>query len=68
MSGRMTNDTLGLVTPYTGLSLAESRTWRTGARWKVAPETTFGVEATRNDGQGEAGPVNALQLRAEVRW
>ena len=63
---------LGLVTPYTGLSLGEggNRTWRTGARWQLAPEAeaTFGLEATRNEGAGETGPVNAVELRAELRW
>ena len=58
------------MTPYTGLSLGEggNRTWRTGTRWQLAPEATFGLEATRNEAHGEAGAVNALELRGEVRW
>ena len=61
---------LGLVTPYTGLSLGEggNRTWRMGTRWKLAPEATFGLEATRNEGNPETAPVSAFELRGEVRW
>ena len=61
---------LGLMTPYTGLSLGEGggRTWRTGARWQLAPEATLGLEATRNEAQGKVDPVNAFELRGELRW
>ena len=52
----------GLVTPYAGLSLAEggSRTWRTGTRWKVAPEATLGLEATRHEARTGAAQGNAV--------
>ena len=61
---------IGLVTPYTGLSLGEGggRAWRTGARWQLAPEATFGLEATRKEAEGAASPVTALELRGQVRW
>ena len=37
--------TRGVVTPYARLSLGQhgNRTWRTGARWNVAPEATLGL-------------------------
>ena len=59
----------GLVTPYAGLSLGEegNRTWRTGARWKITPEATLGLGATREE-RGEDGATNTVLMRAEVRW
>ena len=62
--------TRGLVTPYAGLSLAEGggRTWRTGTRWKVAPEATLGLEATRQEQRGSGTGENAILLRGQVRW
>lgn len=61
--------TRGLVASYAGLSLGESanRTYRTGARWNVAPEATVGLDATREE-RGEEDPVNAVVVRAQVRW
>ena len=61
--------TRGLLTPYTGLSLAQGgdRTWRTGTRWKIADQATLGLEATRSQGQ-DATAVNALILRSVMRW
>ena len=60
----------GLVTPYTALSLAQggSRTWRTGARWKVAPDSTLGLEATRQEGRGDETAENAIVFRVQTRW
>ena len=42
----------GVVTPYLGASLGEggNSTWRTGARWQIAPEMTLGLEASRGSG------------------
>ena len=36
----------GLATPFAGLALSEAgeRTWRSGVRWTLGPELTFGVE------------------------
>ena len=61
--------TQGVLTPYTGLSLAQGgdRTWRTGTRWKMAQQATLGLEATRSQGR-DATPANALFLRAVMRW
>ena len=61
---------LGLVTPYAGLSLGEDghRAWRTGTRWQLAREATFGLEASRSEGRQEFDPVNAVKFRGQVRW
>ena len=56
---------LGVLTPYTGLSLSEGggRTWRLGSRWEVAPGAALGLEASR-----EEGGDDALMLRGRLRW
>ena len=61
--------TRGLLTPYTGLSLAQGgdRTWRTGTRWKMGQQATLGLEATRSEAQN-APAMNALIVRSVVRW
>ena len=49
----------GLATPFAGLALSEAgeRTWRSGVRWTLGPELTFGVEGALreagNDNPGE---------------
>ena len=60
---------VGLLTPYSGLSLSDggARTLRLGSRWQVAPEATFGLEATREAGDGE-DPIDALMLRGALQW
>ena len=57
------------MTPYAGLSLGEggNRTYRTGARWRVAPEATLGLEATREE-RGEEDTASAVIVRAQVSW
>ncbi len=61
---------LGLVTPYAGLSLADGggRSWRTGARWLVAPDVTFSLEGTRREPANDDAPEHGLMLRGTIRW
>ena len=61
---------LGLVTPYAGLSLADGggRSWRTGARWLVAPDVTFSLEGTRSEPANDDAPEHGLMLRGTIRW
>ena len=62
---------LGLVTPYAGLSLADGggRAWRTGARWQVAPDVTFGFEGTRSEpANDDEAPQHGVMLRGTIRW
>ena len=62
--------TKGVVTPYTGLSLADegSRTLPgAGARWNIGAGTVLGLEGRREQSGSEAA-TNAVMLRAEVRW
>ena len=47
---------------------AGNRTWRSGTRWKVAPEATLGLEATRQEQRNSVTGENAILLRGQVRW
>ena len=59
----------GVLTPYAGLTVGDEagRGVRTGARWRLGPDTVLGLEAVRRgDGAGEAG--NEVRLRAVLRF
>ena len=62
----------GLVTPFAGLSWGYGgrRIWRAGTRWEIAPRASLSLEASRSQpsGDGDTGPVNAVALRAQMRW
>ena len=61
---------LGLVTPYTGLGLADggARSWRMGARWQLAPAASLSVEGSLYEGIHDGGPAHGLMLRGALRW
>ena len=61
---------VGVATPYAGLGLAREgeRAWRAGARWKLAPGFTLGLEATRREPSANAPPEHRLMLRGALRW
>ena len=63
-------DYRGILTPYAGLSLGNgsSQSYRTGARWQMAPETTLALEASHAMAALSPSPVNAVMLRAAWRW
>ena len=52
---------VGVATPYAGLGLAreDDRAWRAGARWKLAPDFTLGLEATRHEPRPTTRPSTA---------
>ena len=60
----------GVVTPYVGFTGAggESRAWRTGARWRIGPDATLGLEAVRNESAEDNTPEHGVMLRCAVRW
>ena len=60
---------LGTMTPYAGLGLAgdDARTWRTGARWSIAPDATLGLEGTLSE-SGAGAPEHGAMLRGSLRW
>ena len=61
---------VGVATPYAGLGLTreEARAWRAGARWKLAPDFTLGLEATRHEPSTDDPPEHRLMLRGALRW
>ena len=61
---------VGVATPYAGLGLARegARAWRAGARWKLAPRFTLGLEATRREPSANDPPEHRLMLRGALRW
>ena len=61
----------GVFVPYAGLALGEGgeRRWRTGLRWRVVPEATFGLEAARSERSGaDNTPADSVMLRGSLRW
>ena len=61
---------VGVVTPWAGLGLAREgeRAWRAGARWKLAPDFTLGLEATRHEPSTNDPPEHRLMLRGALHW
>ena len=54
----------GVLTPYAGLTLGDgARRLRTGTRWKLSPDATVSVEATRQASEGAQ-----VRLRAALRF
>ena len=61
---------VGVATPYAGLGLAREgeRAWRAGARWKLAPDFTLGLEGTRHEPSTDEPPEHRLMLRGALHW
>ena len=59
----------GLLTPYTGLSLAggEIGTWRAGVRWDATRDIVVSLECVRQERPGDDSEL-VLAQRAELRW
>ena len=59
-----------VVTPYAGLSamVGQSRAYRTGARWTVAPDATLELEAARSEGAHDDGPEHWIGLEVRLHW
>ena len=59
----------GVLTPYTGLSLANGeRTYRIGGRWNVAPALSMSLEGDRREHAADGSPEHILLLRGSLRW
>ena len=62
---------VGIITPYTGLSLTDGakRTLKAGVRWNASESATVALEATREEKGSESGNADhALMLRAQLRF
>jgi len=60
----------GVVTPFAGFTTAgaTSRSYRTGARWRIAPDATLTLEAARSEGAAGEPPEHRFGLGAQFRW
>ena len=60
----------GLLTPHAGLSLSGrgTRRWRAGARWRVVPQTTLGIEGSREETRSRDEADHTIMFRASARW
>ena len=60
---------LGIFTPYVGFSRGdESRSYRTGTRWSIAPNADLSLELSRIHGTTKESEDEALRLKGGIRW
>ena len=60
----------GLATPFAGLSLSDAgeRTWRSGVRWTLGPDTAFGVEGSLREAANDNEAEHGIGLKLTARW
>ena len=60
----------GLMTPFAGLSLSDAgeRTWRSGVRWTLGPDTAFGVEGTLREAANDNEAEHGVRFKFIARW
>ena len=60
----------GLATPFAGLSLSDAgeRTWRSGVRWTLGPDTAFGVEGRLREAVNDNAGEHGIGFRLTARW
>ena len=60
----------GVMTPFAGLSLSDAgeRTWRSGVRWTLGPDTAFGVEGTLREAANDNAGEHGIGFRLTARW
>ena len=60
----------GLATPFAGLALSQAgeRTWRSGVRWTLGPDTAFGVEGTLREAANDNAGEHGVLFKFTSRW
>ena len=60
----------GLATPFAGLSLSDAgeRTWRSGVRWTLGPDTAFGVEGSLREAANDNEAEHGVRFKFIARW
>ena len=60
----------GLMTPFAGLSLSDAgnRTWRSGVRWTLEPDLSFGVESALRETGNDNAAEHEVGFRLTARW
>ena len=63
-------DGRGLATPFAGLSLSDAgeRTWRSGVRWTLGPDTAFGVEGSLREAANDNEAEHGVRFKFIARW
>ena len=58
------------MTPFAGLSLSDAgdRTWRTGVRWTLGPDTAFGVEGSLREAGNDNAAEHGARFKFIARW
>ena len=60
----------GLATPFAGFALSDAgdRTWRSGVRWTLGPDTAFGVEGTLREAANDNAGEHGVLFKFTSRW
>ena len=60
----------GLMMPFAGLALSEAgnRTWRTGVRWTLGPDLSFGVEGAFREGANDDPAEHEIGFKLTARF
>ena len=60
----------GVMTPYAGFTVGdgESRAFRIGARWGLAPNTALEFEALQRESANATAPEHSVMLRCSLPW
>ena len=60
----------GLMMPFARLSLSDAgnRAWRTGVRWTLGPDLSFGVEGSLREAANDNPATHGFGFKATARW
>ena len=60
----------GLMTPFAGLALSDagSRTWRSGVRWTLGPDLSFGVEGALREAANDNPAEHDVGFKLRARF
>ena len=60
----------GVMTPFAGLSLSDAgvRTWRSGVRWTLGPDLSFGVEGASREAGNENAAEHEIGFKLTARF
>ena len=60
----------GLMMPFAWLSLSDAgnRAWRTGVRWTLGPDLSFGVEGSLREAANDNPATHGFGFKATARW
>ena len=58
------------MTPFAGLALSDAgdRTWRTGVRWTLGADLSFGLEGTRREPANDNAAEHEIGFKLTARF